>query len=352
MTAVPRVLVIGAGVTGLVAAVRFARAGWPVTVLERGPIPNPAGASFDQHRVIRALAPADPAATLRAASLRARWLALESLLDAAFCRHIGVVSAVAEDQAETALATARAAGLNVSLVPPRSLPLVRFPAGAVGLLEHDGGVLMADRVLHAAARWLRRRPEARLCPGQEVKAVNPVCGQATLADGRVIGADLVLVATGPWSRELVDVPLVLHRQTMIYLRPPAGLAARWDRSPAVGGIGRDGRGWLVPPGQGSLLKISSDAVCRDVPSPDHAPGDDARIWTNRLLREQILIDAHRYTFAGVKHCHYVTDAASGGGHLIQLGPHVWSRTAAGGDGFRTAPLVAERIARTVAAMAA
>jgi glycine/D-amino acid oxidase-like deaminating enzyme len=349
MAAAPRVLIIGAGVTGLVAAVRFARAGWPVTVLDRGRIPNPVGASFDQHRVIRALAPADLAATRRAATLRARWLALESLLDAAFYRRVGAVCALPEDQAEMALSTARAAGLNVSLVAPSSLPLVRFPADSVGLLEHDGGVLMADRVLHAAARWLRRLPEVRVCPGQEAKAIDSQCGRVTLADGRVIAADLVLVATGPWSRDLVDLPVVLHRQTMVYLRPPADLASRWDRSPAVGGVGRDGRAWLAPPGQGSLLKISSDAVCRDVPSLDYAPRDDARIWTSRLLREPILTDAHRYTFAGAKQCHYVTDAESGSAHLIQLGPNVWSRTAAGDDGFRTAPLVAERIAQAMAA---
>jgi hypothetical protein len=117
----------------------------------------------------------------------------------------------------------------------------------------------------------------------------------------------------------------------------------------VGGVGGDGRAWLVPPGQGSLLKISSDAVCRDVPSLGYAPRDDARIWTSRLLREPILADAHRYTFAGARQCHYVTDAASGGAHLIQLGPNVWSRAAAGGDGFRTAPLAAERVAQAMAA---
>ena len=349
MADAPRVLIIGAGVTGLVAAVRFARAGWPVTVLDRGCIPNPAGTSFDQHRVIRALVPTDPAATRQAAALSARWLALESLLDAAFYRRIGVVSALPEDQAETALASARAAGLNVSLVAPSSLPLVCFPAGSVGLQEHDGGVLMADRVLHAATRWLGRRPEVRLCPGQEVKAVDPRCGRVTLADGRVIAADLVLVATGPWSRDLVDLPMILHRQTMVYLRPPTGLASRWDRSPAVGGVGCDRRAWLVPPGQGSLLKISSDAVCRDVPSLDYAPRGDVQIWTSRLLREPILTDAHRYTFVGAKQCHYITDAASGSAHLIQLGPNVWSRAAAGGDGFRTAPLAAERIAQAMAA---
>ena len=345
----PRVLIVGAGVTGLMAAVRFARAGWPVSVLDRGRIPNPSGASFDQHRVIRALAPSDPVATRRAAALRARWLALESLLDAAFYRRIGAVTAVPEDQVEAAMDAARAAGLDVSLVVPGAMPLVRFPAGALGVLEHDGGVLMADRVLHAAVRWLSRRPDVQLRPGHEVRAVDPEYGRVTLAGGVVLSADVVLIATGPWSRELVDVPMVLHRQTMVYLRPPADLVPRWDHAPAVGGVGRDGRAWLAPPGQGSLLKISSDAVCRDVPSFEYAPPDDARIWTSRLLREPILTDAYRYTFVAAKQCHYVTDAVSGGASLIRLGPNVWSRTAAGGDGFRTAPLAAERIAEAMAA---
>ena len=348
-----RALVVGAGVTGLISAVRFARAGWQVTVLDRGPIPNPSAASYDQHRVIRALAPADPAATRRAAALRARWLALESLLDAAFYRRTGAVSAIPEDQAADALAAGQAAGLNVSLIEPGALPFVRFPAGTAGVLEHDGGVLMACRVLHAAARWLRRQPLVRLCPGQDAVAVDQQSGQITLAGGHVISADLILLATGAWSSRLVDLPLVVHRQTMVYLRPPLDLAQRWEHAPAVGGLGRDGRAWLVPPGEGSLLKISSDLVCRDVPSPDYSPPGDGRVWTDRLLREPILADAHRYAFAGARQCHYVTDATSGQGHLIELGPRVWSRTAAGGDGFRTAPLVAEEIAANVGrAMAA
>jgi sarcosine oxidase subunit beta len=46
-------LVLGAGIMGLCSAWALARAGWQVRVVEQAPIPNPRGASVDQHRLIR-----------------------------------------------------------------------------------------------------------------------------------------------------------------------------------------------------------------------------------------------------------------------------------------------------------
>jgi len=51
----------------------------------------------------------------------------------------------------------------------------------------------------------------------------------------------------------------------------------------------------------------------------------------------------RYTVVAVKRCHYAVDARTAGAHLARVGPAVWARAASGGDGFRTAPLVADRI---------
>ena len=54
------VVIIGAGVTGMVTAIECALAGHRVTLLDRGPIPNPAATSADQHRALRVQRPGDP----------------------------------------------------------------------------------------------------------------------------------------------------------------------------------------------------------------------------------------------------------------------------------------------------
>ena len=351
-----RIVVVGAGVTGLLVAVRAVLLGQHVVVLDRGAIPNPGASSFDHHRAVRALNPGDPAATRRAANAHRRWLELESLLcgsgpGAGFYRRIGVVTTWPEGEIAAVAAVAREAGLPVELVGPRELWPIVFPAGTSGVLEVDAGVLLADRVLSAAADWLGRHPAAELKPFHDVVAVDADTARVELADGTAERGDLVLVAAGPWSPRLVDLPVVLHRQTMVYLRPPAELARWWETAPSAGRIGADGQGWLMPPGAGTLLKISTDAACREVTSADEGD-EDEQAWAEKILAAGILSDADDYTVAAVKRCHYAVDAGTGEGRLVQVGPSVWARAASGGDGFRTAPLVADQIAGALLGVAA
>ena len=343
-----RVVVVGAGVTGLITAVRCVLAGHQVTVLDRGAIPNPESSSFDQHRAIRALDPTDPEGTRRAALAHHRWLELETLLcgsqpGAGFYRQVGVVTGWPGDEIAAVVAVAADAGLPVRLVDPDEFPHMRFPAGARGVLERDAGVLLADRVLQAAAQWLASHPAARLRPWSAVSSLDAETGRVVLADGTVEQGDLVLVAGGPWSRALVDLPTVLYRQTMVYLRPPEELAPWWDNAPSAGRVGADGRAWLLPSGSATLLKVSTDAACREVSSVDDDDDEDESRWSERIMAAGILTDMDRYSVAAVKRCHYAVDAHSGKAHLVRVGPAVWARAASGGDGFRTAPLIADRI---------
>ncbi|MFJ6673180.1 FAD-dependent oxidoreductase [Actinosynnema sp. NPDC091369] len=337
------VVVVGAGVTGLLTAVRCARAGARVTVLDSGPVPNPAATSHDEHRAIRALDPGDVAATRASAVLHRRWLELEALLGTRFYRRVGVVTGWPADAVDAALDVAREAGVPVSVVEPEKHPHLRFPTGSVGLLEADAGALLADRVLDAAVGWLREQPRVELRSGCAVRGVDAEAASVEVADGSTVRGDVLLVAAGPWSRDLVDVPTVLHRQTSVYLRPPADLAHRWDGAPSAGRIGDDGQAWLLPPGDGTQLKISSAALCREVAEV----GDDGDDWTDRLALSSVLNGHERYTVTATRTCHYAVDAATGGGSLVHIGPSTWARAASGGDGFRTAPVVAERIAEEV-----
>jgi glycine/D-amino acid oxidase-like deaminating enzyme len=332
------VVVVGAGVTGLVTAIGCALAGHRVTVLDRGPIPNPASTSSDQHRALRVLRPDDLDGTLRMAEARRRWLELESLLRTRIFRPVGVVTACTPDELDLALDTAGQVGLPAVAVSPDVLPPVVFPDGTTGVFDPDAGVLLADRFLRAAAEWLAAHPTAALRPGCAVAGVDD--HRVVLVDGTTVGADVVLVATGPWNTDPVGLPVVLHRQTMVYLRPPRNLVGWWASAPGVGRIGADRRAWLLPPGGGTGLKISSDAVCREVATtadPDLEP------WADRLLAEPILTDAVDYAVLAVRDCHYATDPVTGGPVLTRIRPSVWSRPACGGTGFSAAPLVAREI---------
>ncbi|MGW2400057.1 NAD(P)/FAD-dependent oxidoreductase [Kitasatospora sp. NPDC001664] len=338
-----RVLVVGAGVTGLLTAVRCSLAGHRVTVIDRGAIPNPGSTSFDQHRAVRALDPSDPAASRRTAVAHRRWLALEAMLGTRFYRRVGMVTAWPAEEAEQVAAVAAEAGLPVSLLEPAQLPHVRFPEGTVGVREHHGGVLLADHALQAVARWLAARTDVTLMPWQEVKAVDPRTGEVHLPDARTLTGDLTLIATGPWSKDLVDLPMLLHRQTLVYLKPPEELTAAWERTPGVGRIGSEGLAWLLPPGDGTLLKVSSAAVCREAELATEGTPEEELRWAEQVLAEPILTEPDRYQVLAVKRCHYLVDAGTGAAHLVRIGPGTWARTASGGDGFRTAPLVADRI---------
>ncbi|HEX9338841.1 MAG TPA: FAD-binding oxidoreductase [Pseudonocardiaceae bacterium] len=339
--------IVGAGVVGLITAIRCATAGHRVTVLDRGAIPNPLCTSFDQHRAIRALDPPNVAATRRGERMLRRWLALESLLGQRFCHRVGVLTAWPADGIDAVLGVAAAAGLPVSLVEPDKFPHIVFPAGTVGVVEPDAGALLAERVLVAAAGWLAEQPSVTLRPGCRVTEVDADRGQVVLAGGDVVAADLVLVAGGPWTRDLVDVPVALHRQTMVYLRPPADLADWWRSAPSAGRIGADGSAWLLPPVAGTDLKISGGVSCRQVVTTDDADRDENH-WAAKVLAASILSDVDRYRVVAVRRCHYATDPATGADLLTRVGATVWARAACGGVGFRAAPLVADRIAAALA----
>jgi glycine/D-amino acid oxidase-like deaminating enzyme len=343
------VVIVGAGVTGLVTAVECALAGHLVTVLDRGAIPNPGSSSHDQHRVVRALTPGDVATSLGLATAQRRWQELEDVLATRFYRRVGIVSAVAREDVDEAIATAAAAHLPVTTTDPADLPHVTFPVGTVGVVEVEAGVLLAERVLRGAAEWLAGRENVRLRPGRVVTSVE---SGRVRAGGETFGADLVLVAGGPWTQDLVGPPVTLHRQTMVYLRPPEHLRDWWETAPGVGRIGPDGRAWLVPPGAGTLLKISTDAVCREVPAMDSADETDAdeTDWAQRVLDARILSDLDGYHVVAAKECHYASVA--GGAVLTEVASGLWARSACGGNGFASAPLAAGRIVEAMTEEAA
>lgn len=341
------VLIVGAGVTGLVTAVRCLIAGHRVTLIDRDDIPSPMSTSFDEHRVIRALDPSSATMSADVFSMHRLWSELETLLcgpdpDCGFYDKVGAVSVWNDDTIDLVVSTAAAARIPIEPVDTADLCHIRLDDGARAVREIDAGVLLADRTLLALTRYLMGHPRAHLLPRRGVTAVDIDSTSVRLTGEATVSADVVLVAAGPWSTSLIDVQTTLLRQTMVYLDPPECLAAWWRSTSAIGRLGHDHRGWLVPPVRGTSLKMSTDNVCRkiiDLTVDDGPPVD----WAATVLAAMPIVDIDTYALTAVKQCHYAVDAATGGASLIRLSPTVWARAASGGDGFRTAPTVADPI---------
>lgn len=354
-----QVVVVGGGVLGLLTAAACAAAGEAVTVLERGPLPNPAASSSDQTRIVRALHPGDPEATRRGVALRRAWGELEALLGERLYHPTGVLAVLGAEQAEPARAALAEAGGWGELLgpgePARRWPHLRFPAGAAGLLEPEAGVVLAERALAAVVGWLRAQPRVTLRPHHEASAVDPAAGTVTLADGTALRGRIVLTA-GAWSRPLLPAAVAgelrLQRQTMLYCDVPAERRTAWAATPVVLGLDPELGGWLVPPVAGTQLKLSAPGACRvaaEEPT-DHAAPARWRAHLSEFFADRIAGFGPDWV-AAARDCYYLEDAATGGAREIALGQGpatVWSHAACGGGAFKFAPLIARSLAARVA----
>ncbi|MFH8976411.1 NAD(P)/FAD-dependent oxidoreductase [Streptomyces sp. NPDC017890] len=347
-----RVTLVGGGVIALLTAVECALGGHRVTVVDQGPIPYRRATSFDQHRIIRALHPADPPAT--AAGLRShhRWLELEELLAARFYERVGALTVLppAEADAGTLLLTGaggHARSLTAGALADR-YPHLRLGDALGAVLEDEAGVLLADRVLAACVAWLRWQPGVDLIEYCPAVAVDGDRARVRLADGRVLDADGVLVAVGPWSRSLlperVAKSLTLHRQSLLYCRVPKAQAEAWAATPAVPALGTRHGAWLIPPVAGTALKLSSAAVCRDADDlTDHATPEERR---QQLAAEfgDLLPGFSPAWVRDSRDCYYLSYAETGGPLVVALGGTGHAYAACGGTSFKFAPLIARTLA--------
>jgi sarcosine oxidase len=345
-----RVVVVGGGVIGLLTAVECARAGAQVTLVDRSAIPSPLATSHAPHRMVRALHRGEPGLTYPAARALESWLDVQRLLGVPLYRPIGALTAMAAGEVPAAVRSLAAAGVPVRILPPEELagwhPRIRFPAGLAGVLEPQGGVVLADRALAALVHWLRSQPAVRLYPHRGAVSVGPGAS-VRLTGGAVLAADHVVLATGPWSRELMPAALrgglTLYRQsTLVYA--PESLPA-WAGLPAVATLGSVHGARLMPPVAGTPVRLSAASACRPVPQMTGrtTPGR----WRRHLadLFAPLLPGFDPARVVGSADGYYLA-GATGGGPLLAVSADgaVSAYPACGGNSFTFAPLVARALA--------
>jgi sarcosine oxidase len=339
-----RVVVVGAGIVGLLTAVECDRGGAEVTVVDRGDIPSTLATSYDHHRVVRALHQGSAPLTTAAARTHRAWQEVDVLAGGGLYHRTGSLTALPPGELPSTMDMLGAAGVPASAVPPDRLAgrhaALRFPAGVAGVYEPDAGTVLAGRTLTALAGWLRGRPAVTLRPRLRVAGVAP--GAVRLAGGAVLAADRVVVAAGPWSRELVPAAgLTLYRQSMLSYDPGAARAA-WAGVPAVPRFGTPEGAWLMPPVAGTPVRLSAASACRAVPGL--AERATPPRWREHLvaLFADLLAGFDPAAVVDARDAYYLS--AAGGPLLADLGGGVLAYAACGGMSFKFAPLIAAALA--------
>jgi glycine/D-amino acid oxidase-like deaminating enzyme len=346
-----RIVIVGGGIVGLMTAVESVSAGHEVVLLDQGDIPYPQATSHDQHRTVRALHMKQPAAAGPAVRAHRRWIALQRQLGVRFYARVGTLTVLPPERVPPAMDMLAAAGARADVFDPDELtsryPHVEFPIGESAIFEPDVGVLLADRVLAACVGWLRRRPGVQLRTYSRVVEVDPDRHTVRLADGETVSGDALLLAGGPWSRELLPAQvadgLTLYRQSMLYCRVPVSDAAAWSETPAMISIGADGCAWLVPPVAGTPLKLSAGSACRAVDAIEDA--GTPRQWLDLLVAtfSEVIPGFRADWLIGARDGYYLAHAATDGASVAVLGERTVSYCACGGSSFKFAPLIARAL---------
>ena len=264
--ALPRVAVIGAGVSGLGIAWRLAAAGCPVTVFERGEAGR--GASWAAAGMLAAGLEAEPGEErLLALNLEGQrlWPAFRDQLEAASGLGVGyreegtLAVALTRDDVERlrfAFEFQRACGIQLdwlSGVEARRLEPHLRP-GLAGAVLSPNDHQVDSRRLVVALRQAFLAAGGALREHAEVRAIDVEGGGArgvVVGDERC-GADVVVLAGGAWSAGLEGLPTAVRPP----VRPVKGqmLAVRMDPAkPLLRHVLWGPKGYLVPKADGRLI---------------------------------------------------------------------------------------------------
>lgn len=349
-----KTLIVGGGIAGLSTAWALARRGYAVELFEQGPLPNPKGSSYDEHRITRhAYGAMEGYAHLMPEAFRI-WDMLWQQTGRSHYEPCGAVYFLRHetDWYQGVSRSLAAMGIGFRDIPLDQVP-ARFPMivadGLLRAVETDGaGMLFPIRILTDLVVLLGRLG-VRMHTGRTVSEVDPERGRVTL-DGTVHEGDVVVVSAGAWVDRIVPSlkgNAVPSRQAVLYLAPPPDLAEAWANAPVMLDVRADGGLYTLPPRRGTRLKVGDHVFsCSGDPDEDRVATehDLARLWP---AARETYRDLDRYSVLEPKACFYtVRDHEK---FLVRpIGAAGWVISACSGHGFKLGALMGDLAARGIA----
>lgn len=347
----PTALILGAGIMGLCTAWALLRQGFAVRLLDQVMPPNPAASSVDHHRLIRHAYGAQRGYMRMVDDAYAAWDRLWADLGEVLHIPTGVL---ALDEAEGAWLRDTRAALRADGRAHQDLRAAeieaRFPylSGAGirdALFCPAGGVLLAERIVASLARHVQA--QGAVIEVARATAIDPARASVTLEGGTTAGADVLVVAAGPWIPRLlpeIGRRVVPSRQVVVRLEAPS---AAWAQAPMLLDLAAEGGFYLVPPVAGTPIKIGDHSFSREGHPDDERTPDPREVERILSLARKRIPGIEGFTRLGSATCFY--DVEPDERFVIEpLGPRAWVMSGFSGHGFKFGAVLGERLARAIA----
>ena len=358
-----RIIVVGAGINGVTAAIELKKRGHKVTLVDPGPLPHPLAASTDISKAVRRAYGTDEDYTALADRSIKLWRKWNAEFEMELYHQVGVMFVRRRemkpgDFEHESFKILKRHGHKIERMNSAYL-WKRFPAWNPelyrdGVLEVEAGYAESGRVVTALVGRAKSMG-VELCEGARFSRLdesdNRVKG-IVLKEGQAVAGDFVVMAVGAWTPYLLPFTKQFFRATgqpVFHLKPRQPELFAPERFPVFGADITTTGYYGFPINRDGVVKIANHGLGREM-SPESLERAVSR-EEERNLREFLASTFPSLEDAPIVYTRVCMYCDTNDGHFwIAPDPDRKGLVIAAGDcghGFKFAPVLGEIIADTV-----